>query len=47
MKKNWAILHLSEDLTGLVEKTVNKQSKQWNLARQQKSCVQPIGVQLN
>ena len=29
---------LSEDLTGLVRKTMNKQSWQWNVARKQKSC---------
>ena len=29
---------LSEDIAGLIGKTMNKQRRQWNLARKQKSC---------
>ena len=33
-----ATWQLSEDITGLIGKTMNKQRRQWNLARKQKSC---------
>ena len=33
-----ATWQLSEDITGLIGKTMNKQRRQWNLARKQKTC---------
>ena len=33
-----AAWQLSEDITGLIGKTMNKQRRKWNLARKQKSC---------
>ena len=33
-----ATWQLSEDITGLIGKTMNKQRRQWSLARKQKTC---------